>query len=221
MSFTTKFSISFLILIALSGCTKFGKTITVEGKVMNPLTGKGLEGATVELIKLTPKGFQEKEKETKSVQTNENGEFEINKLGLTKDFVLAASNVNSYFRLGWAEDGKIINSGERIEVIKGKKSKYDYYVLPFGKMREEIHNIVDPHPNDLMQYRRKAWYDSSYGPWSSYILGPYDYNGSDLQIVPVGYWYYETKLTRNAQDYYFYDSVYVNDFGVATVLINY
>lgn len=223
MLFTTKlsFALTFLSLLIFSSCTKFGKTITAEGRIINPLNGKGIEGATIQLIKLTPNGFQEKENETKTIQTDVNGAFELNKLGLTKDFELYASDVKSHFRLGWAENGTLTNSLERIEVKKGKTSHFDYYALPFGKMREEIHNIIDPQPNDLMQFRKKAWYESNYSSWSNYIVGPYDNNGSDLQIVPMGYWYYETKLTRNAQDYFYYDSVFVNDFGVATVLINY
>jgi uncharacterized GH25 family protein len=213
---------SYLLLFAIfSSCTKAGKTIAIKGRVLNPINGKGIEGAQLRLLKLTPNGFQEKEKVAKSIETDVNGNFELDQLGLTRDFVLSSDNVKGNYRLGWYESGKLLTAESRIEIKKGKTTNIDYYALPFGQLRENVQNIIDPQPNDLMQYRRKAWFDKNYGSWTSYKVGLYSDNGSELQLVPMGTWYYETKLTRNGEDFYFYDSIFVNDFGVTTVIINY
>jgi hypothetical protein len=36
-----------LIFILSSACTKFGKNVTVKGKVVNPVTGQGIEGIEI------------------------------------------------------------------------------------------------------------------------------------------------------------------------------
>lgn len=38
-----------LVLILFFSCTKFGKNVTLKGRVMNPVTGEGIEGAEVKL----------------------------------------------------------------------------------------------------------------------------------------------------------------------------
>jgi hypothetical protein len=40
----------FVVFITLISCTKFGKNVTVKGKVVNPVTGQGIE---IQLLKLT------------------------------------------------------------------------------------------------------------------------------------------------------------------------
>ena len=35
------------LLFMLSTCTKFGKNVTVKGRVLNPLTGEGIAGDEV------------------------------------------------------------------------------------------------------------------------------------------------------------------------------
>jgi hypothetical protein len=43
-----KLNILFLLLISVCflSCTKFGKNVTIEGRVVNPITGQGISGAT-------------------------------------------------------------------------------------------------------------------------------------------------------------------------------
>ncbi|WP_186280220.1 hypothetical protein [Fluviicola chungangensis] len=40
-----KFLLQLFIIITIVSCTKFGKNVTVKGRVMNPVTGQGIEGA--------------------------------------------------------------------------------------------------------------------------------------------------------------------------------
>ncbi len=35
------------LLLAIISCTKFGKNVTVKGRVLNPLTGEGIAGEEV------------------------------------------------------------------------------------------------------------------------------------------------------------------------------
>lgn len=42
------------LLFALSTCTKFGKNVTVKGRVLNPITGEGIAGEEVWLMRSTP-----------------------------------------------------------------------------------------------------------------------------------------------------------------------
>ena len=74
----------FLILLltgALFSCTKFGRTITVKGRVINPVTGEGIQGAKMILQRGTA-GLPGGNKTVKSVYSDADGNFELNKSGL-------------------------------------------------------------------------------------------------------------------------------------------
>ncbi len=45
-------SACFLLLI-VGACTKFGKNITIEDRVENPITGEGIPGVEIWLLKIT------------------------------------------------------------------------------------------------------------------------------------------------------------------------
>ena len=42
----------YFIVIAIASCTKFGKNVTLKGRVMNPVTSEGIEGAEVKLYRI-------------------------------------------------------------------------------------------------------------------------------------------------------------------------
>ena len=65
------------IFLVFFSCTKFGKNVTVKGRVLNPVTGQGIEGAEVKLYKLV--GFYDaKHKAIQSATTDASGYFELN-----------------------------------------------------------------------------------------------------------------------------------------------
>ena len=41
------FYISILFVFVLFSCTKFGKNVTIDGRVENPITGEGISGAEI------------------------------------------------------------------------------------------------------------------------------------------------------------------------------
>ena len=66
-----------VLLITLGACTKFGKNITIEGRVENPITGEGIPGVEIWLLKTTW-GINGANKSVKTVFSDNNGNFEIN-----------------------------------------------------------------------------------------------------------------------------------------------
>ena len=64
-----------LVFSSLCACTKFGKNVTIEGRVMNPITGEGIAGIELELLRTTtglPGGY----KSVKSTNSNSDGSYE-------------------------------------------------------------------------------------------------------------------------------------------------
>ncbi|AEA43804.1 T9SS type A sorting domain-containing protein [Fluviicola taffensis] len=53
MCFIERALFSILCLLLLSTCTKFGKTDTAKGRVLNPVTGEGISGVELKLLKST------------------------------------------------------------------------------------------------------------------------------------------------------------------------
>lgn len=63
------------LLFAVGSCTKFGKNITIEGRVLNPITGKGISGVEIWLLKTTM-GLPGGDKTIKTVFSNKNGKLQ-------------------------------------------------------------------------------------------------------------------------------------------------
>ena len=67
-----------LIISLLASCTKFGKNVTLKGRVLNPVTGEGIEGAEVKLYRIAG-GYDSNYKTIKSATTDASGNFELDK----------------------------------------------------------------------------------------------------------------------------------------------
>jgi hypothetical protein len=67
-----------VVLIVSASCTKFGKNVTLKGRVMNPVTGEGIEGAEVKLYRIAG-GYDSNYKTIKSATTDAFGNFELDK----------------------------------------------------------------------------------------------------------------------------------------------
>src|SRR5690606_17662785 len=124
------FLITTVVLISTTvSCTKFGKNITVKGRVLNPITNEGYEGATVELIRSKYLQYSGGFKELKHTTTNQNGEFEIS--AYHAGAVLVQVQASGY-KLGWLHDGKYYF---RTVVKKGKITQMDYHLVPYGSVQ--------------------------------------------------------------------------------------
>nr|WP_294859953.1 carboxypeptidase-like regulatory domain-containing protein [uncultured Fluviicola sp.] len=120
----------FVSVLLLLGCTKFGKNVTLKGRVMNPVTGEGIPGAEVKLLKIAG-GYDSNYKTIKSATTDASGSFELDKYTWIKP--VARCEVRDLYRLGWTQDGgqTFIDNFE-LEVKKGKVMHADFIQFLMG-----------------------------------------------------------------------------------------
>lgn len=139
------------IVIALSSCTKFGKNMTVKGKVINPTTGEPIEGAVIELQKNTT-GLPGGHKTVRETTSAADGSFEISKFGLRQYSIVC--HKDSYYQVGWSEDGTLKDGYYRAIVKKGKVTHLDYYMIPLGDYKIDINNVNCQGPTDTIIIHR-------------------------------------------------------------------
>jgi len=201
---------------SLFSCTKFGKNITVTGRVLNPITGEGHEGVKVVLHKGTLEIVGGKT--VKTVYTGADGRFEINHAG----GVMTYSVVVQYggYDLGWDIDGSY--NLQPLGITKGKKQNVDYHGVPYGNLITHAENINCSGPADSMQSRARYQFDSNYDSFG-YIWreGCYNYTSPTASKVPMGYRYIETKVVRSGVTTYVYDTVFVTEQGTSYLDILY
>ena len=151
-----KLNILFLLLISVFffSCTKFGKNVTIEGRVLNPITGEGISGAEIWLLKTTM-GLPGANKEIKTVFSDENGNFELNKFSFRADKIRMGNTHGDYYELGWYKDGIYESDGSTLEIKKGKKLNIDFHMVPYGEYRIRINNINCQGINDTIIIHRQ------------------------------------------------------------------
>ncbi len=214
-----RFLISFFILTTIISCTKFGKNVTVKGRVMNPVTGAGIEGAEVKLLKVVG-GYDSNYKTIKSVTTDASGAFELDKYTWTKP--VARCEVGDLYKLGWTKDGgqTFIDNFE-LEVKKGKVITADFYVLPYGELKISIHNINCQGPNDTLIYKRNYVSLSGISVFQPFtLMGCYDNDGAFAK-VPSGDYLVEWTVIRNGISNSYSHLVTVPGNGQAVYSIDY
>nr|WP_294859954.1 carboxypeptidase-like regulatory domain-containing protein [uncultured Fluviicola sp.] len=213
--------VALLMILIVVSCTKFGKNVTLKGRVVNPITGEGIEGAEVKLLKIAG-GYDSNYKTIKSATTDASGSFELDKYTWTKP--VARCEVGDLYRLGWTQDGgqTFIDNFE-LEVKKGKVMHADFYAVPYGNLILNIKNTSCFNSSDNI----KLYFDS--GPYDSRTFNPgliTELNGCiDIPGSPVessmGYKYFRWIVTKNTITTTYYDTVFVNE-GTTTILdINY
>src|SRR5690554_570427 len=125
----------FIIILSVVFMSCNRKT-TLKGRVMNPITGEGIAGATISASKTTmelPGGYKTVEQTT----SDANGDFIL-------EFKKSASNIGvstgNYYNIGWYQNGEI-QPGYYLPVQQGKNMKADFYAVPYGSYRIVINNI--------------------------------------------------------------------------------
>jgi hypothetical protein len=144
---------SLIIIIFLMGAmnssTKFGKNITIEGRVENPITGEGISGAEIWLLKTTM-GLPGADKEIKTAISDANGNFELNKFSFRADKIRMGDAHGDYYTIGWHKDGEYVSTNSTLEIKKGKKLYVDFHMVPYGEYRIRINNINCQGINDTI-----------------------------------------------------------------------
>jgi hypothetical protein len=203
-------------IVLLSCCTKFGKNMTVKGEVLNPITGEGYSGVTVEMIQSEQSlSFNGGYKGVTHTLTDENGNFSISATRLAPVWVQVQAED---YKLGWDYKGQY---SFMLKVNKGKTMNLDYHIVPYGGIKLKINNINCEGGGDTMYFRKKwAIKSNDFDYWSSPRIGCYSYDGEPFKL-PMGEYIYETKVTRSGVVSYVYDTVFVPKTGVVTLQIDY
>lgn len=204
------------LLFIVGGCTKFGKNITVRGQVLNPVTGEGIPNVQIQIVREgggIPGGY----KEVKSTTTDEDGNFEISKLGCYSQYYIQAQT--PYYPIGWKENGEP-KGNFRAQIDKHHVVEMDYHTVPYGQLSSHIKNENCEGSTDDMQFRSRMQWESDWGSWSTHREGCYDVSSSP-SVVPMGWRFYETMVIRPSGTYYVYDTVFVSESGVSHIEILY
>ena len=184
--------IASMILITAS-CTKFGKNVTLKGRVVNPVTGEGIAGAEVNLYRIAG-AYDSKYKTIKSATTDASGNFELDKYTWAKP--VARCDVGERYKLGWTKDGgqTFIDNFE-LEVKKGKVTNADFYAVPYGNYKIIVNNINCQGANDTIIIKRTNQVGSFLAvDWI--LTGCSGYNSS-FSKAPMGTVYTHYTVIRN------------------------
>ena len=207
-----KYAIFFIILISSFSCTKFGKTYRVKGRVLNPITGQGIEGAEVRIYKNTmelPGGS----KMQKSAITDSEGNFDMSKLAFRTDNISVYSFPGEYYPIGWTQ-----NNGQSFDMpaLKmGKTMHADFYAVPNGCALWHVKNVNCASSVDTMWYKIKYEYDSDFlNIWSFPYIGCSNVLSASCDKMKMGKHILLLKISRPSGVVYKYDTLFVNENGV-------
>ena len=185
--------ISFIFLLA---CTKVGKNVTIKGRVLNPVTGEGIQDAEVKILK-TAGGFNGGFKAIKTVKSNSDGSFEISKLSLEHCYVVCHTPLDvNYYQIGWEKKASVpLHDAFTISVKKGKTMHADYYAVPYGDYQIKIKNVNCMGANDTIIINRSD--DVGFTKDYDWVLsGCADYTTSSSK-VPMGKLYTKYTVIRS------------------------
>lgn len=201
------------VLLMTLSCTKIGKNITAEGYVIDPVTGKGIKDVKISITKAIP-GKSISYQEVKPTFSDENGYFEISKLGGSKDYYIEA-DVSYYFNIGWKIDN-VSYPSNKAKIKKGEKTYVELQLLPFGCLEWNVQNVNCEGSSDLMQYRRKHQFDEEFesSPYF-YTQGCYNFVSTQCVKMKSGKHIFEITVTRPSGITIHYDTAYVDADGIS------
>lgn len=212
-----------LIAPILFSCTKFGKNMTIKGRVLNPITGEGIANAPVIMYRSTldyPSGS----KRVKETTTDSEGYFEISKASLSKCYLTCnVTEVGDYYPIGWEKKEDVpLFDAFTISVKKGKTMRADYYAVPYGTLQININNTSCFDSNDELKIYRThsiaGFYDNVPNP--AIYMGCVNQTGN-MNKAPMGWYKYSGTVTKNGVVTSIKDSIYLNEGETKIWNINY
>lgn len=193
------------LLFIVGSCTKFGKNITVEGNVINPINGNPYEGITIVLHKQNLKTI-------KTTITNANGHFEINASRLGEVLIRADNtNYKENYNLGWDVDGEYYYS---VKVDKGEVMHVDYHLVPYAYLKLSINNTNCIDSDDKISVYRELIGVQGYETWSA--THPYSQEGCQQTISPeyfkvlMGKYHFWWTVTKGGVSTTYNDTISLN-----------
>jgi hypothetical protein len=199
-----------LISISLFACTKFGRTHTAKGKVINPITGEGIPNTQMKILKHTlglPGGL----KSVKEATSDADGNYEISKSGLNS-YSLRCELASDYYKIGWYDNGeKIATASSDLALKMGKTKNVDYYAVPYGELKISIHNVNCQGPDDSIYFERIYQTDLNSNIFQPFTFtGCYDNEGAFAK-VPCGQYLIKWKVTKSGISANFTHLISVNE----------
>ncbi|MBW7867651.1 MAG: carboxypeptidase regulatory-like domain-containing protein [Brumimicrobium sp.] len=183
---TIRTILSIILLLSLFSCTKFGKNVTVKGRVLNPITGEGISGVQIILKRNTlggAPGFQSGgSKIIKETTTDENGYYELNKLTLSGS-VLMSAHIGDRHPIGWWKGGSY-SSFQNLPIDLGKTTHADFHAVPYGYYKLIINNVNCLGANDTIIINQTNQFGSFLG--IDWILKGCDGYVTADEKVPMG-----------------------------------
>lgn len=219
-----RFYLNFLgMLLILASCTKFGKNMTIKGRVLNPITGQGISNVPVVMYRSTldyPSG----RKKVKETTTDSEGYFEISKASLSKCYLVCnATEVGDYYPIGWEKKEDVpLFDAFTISIKKGKTMHADYYAVPYGNLQINVNNTSCFDSNDELKIYRThsitGFYDNVPNP--AVYTGCVNQTGN-MNKAPMGWYKYSGTVTKNGIVTSKKDSIYLNEGETKVWNINY
>ncbi|MBW7867653.1 MAG: carboxypeptidase regulatory-like domain-containing protein [Brumimicrobium sp.] len=220
---TIRTILGIILLLSLFSCTKFGKNVTVKGRVLNPITGEGISGVQIILKRNTlggAPGFQSGgSKIIKETTTDENGYYELNKLTLSGS-VLMSAHIGDRHPIGWWKGGSY-SSFQNLPIDLGKTTHADFHAVPYGKLKISLHNVNCQGVNDSLIYKRTYVSFKNISVFQPFILtGCYNNEGS-FSKVPSGDYLIEWTAIKSGVSSYNNQVLTVHKEGQTSYNINY
>lgn len=221
----------FLVSILIFSCTKGGGNIYIEGRVFNPVTGDGIKGIEIDLLRNKFGGAVGAQsggvKLCELVYTDENGHFEIKHTGgLQSYYVQALPNAEDYYGIGWinisTKNKTYPIGGGSFTVKKGKNMHADFRAVPYGYIKLNINNINCQGAGDhFVLYSEGTQVDINKNGLMIDETGCYQYNEVGYSKIPMGGRYYRWEVTRNGITTTFRDTAYFAEDEYKTYTIDY
>ncbi len=135
---------SVLLIPLLSTCTKFGKNVSVEGRVYNPITGEGIPNMPLKMYRIRTDvnigGPPPDPKILKQTTTDETGFYKMEDLANAFKKVYVQLNEEDYYLIG----------PNTYPVKKGKKNRVDFEIVPAGHYKLVVNNVNCQGPGDTI-----------------------------------------------------------------------
>lgn len=212
------------LLIILSFCISLfscrreeNVEITVNGQVVNRITGQPIANAKVKLYNCENSSFYIGSCNTVStVYTDINGRFTFQYTKNPARYYSCELNENNYFPSD--PDYNVVN---RIELNSSAQQNITLNVIPESKLWMKINNISCFNTNDnFIIYRENQITNFNWGsPFE--LNGCANYDDLDYADYPMGNYYFHWQVTKNSITQDYYDTLYLDAFQDTIYTINY
>jgi hypothetical protein len=208
----------FLIVALSSACTKFGKNVTIKGRVLNPITGQGIEGAEIWLQRGTA-GLPGGTKTVKTATTDANGNYELNKLGYSHYQAICV--IGDRYALGWTQDSGESYMNPYLAVKRGKTMQVDFHAVEYGSLIINVNNQNCEGATDVMKFQFKTQFDNDFGYFTPEFTGCFSIFPTNATKTPMGQRIYKLTVNRPSGTVFVYDTVFVSQNGTSNVNLFY